>query len=112
MFNFIEMDGTYDDRKVGRYDNGGVSVSTARVNDGRKPFETAIRHPYYNSGRWVVVECYDTKEEAEHGHEKWIEVITTEPLPDKLVDCANSMISQLGDVVGLEMEFPKENNND
>ena len=42
----FEMMYNYDSRCVGRYESedGKVMVSTALVTDGRKPYETAIRH--------------------------------------------------------------------
>ena len=108
MFNFLEMAGTYDSRKVARFEDGEITVSTASVTDGSSPFETAISHPEYNDNNWVIVDKYNTVEEARQGHDKWVTVITTKPLPEKLVDCANANISQLADTVGCDMEFPRQ----
>ncbi len=97
MFDFIWDIGNYSQRVVGRYDSddGDKMVSTARVNDGRKPYETAFQHPEYNDGNMVIVEAYDTKEQAAEGHDKWLKVMTEGPLPDVLVDCQNSEVSSL-----------------
>lgn len=35
MLGFMDMLGNYEDRKVGRYDNGELIISTAFVTDGR-----------------------------------------------------------------------------
>ncbi len=96
--------------KVDRYESEDetVKVSTIKVTDGREPYETAVSHPLYNNGDWVIVECYSTKEEAKASHKKWVEAITTEPLPDKLVDCSNAEISQLAESFGSDTKFLKE----
>ena len=100
MFEFLDDFGNYADRKVARFDvDGGASVSTARVSDGRQPFETAVSHPDYNSNKWVIVEAYDTKNEAQAGHDKWVKAMTTEPLLEELRDCANSRVEQFIDAV-------------
>lgn len=95
MFNFFEDMGNYSDRKVGRDNFDWGFVSTAKVSDGRKPYETAVEHKEYNDGDMVIVDCYDTKEEAEKGHAKWVANMTDKTLPEKLVDCANAEIAQL-----------------
>lgn len=103
LFDFVDMDGTYDERCVGRYDdeNVGLMVSTASVNDGAHPFETAVAHPEYNNGSMVIVEAYDTKKEAKAGHEQWEKAMTAKELPERLVDCCNAEVAQaLSEVSG------------
>lgn len=90
MFNFLKDVGNYEDRKVGRYDDGDISISTCAVSDGSKPFETAISHPDYNNNGWIIVESYDTREEAKNGHQKWIETVKAS-LPDNLSDVGNGL---------------------
>jgi hypothetical protein len=89
-----EMMDTYEDRKVDCYESDTLLISTARVLDGDKPFETAVEHPDYNEGEMVIVEAYDTEEEAKSGHDRWVHCMTTDP-PEQLVDCRNSFISQV-----------------
>lgn len=36
--------------------------------------ETAVSHPFYNRGLWVVVETYTDPEQAKEGHDKWVGV--------------------------------------
>ena len=108
MFNFIPMLGNYDTRRVERHDDGDLIISTAYVTDGSHPYETAVAHPDYNEGSFVIVESYDSKEDAEQGHVRWIDTMTNEPLPDKLVDCANSGISQLALAVGCDEFYRQE----
>ena len=74
FLNFLQDLDNYEDRKVGRIDreeNGGIGVSTAYTSD--EGYETALLdkngiHP---------VERYETKEQAESGHKKWIQFAKT-----------------------------------
>ena len=108
MFNLGEMMGNYESRKVGRWDGKDSMVSTAAVTDGAHPFETAFEHPDYNAGKMVIVESYDDRESAQKGHDRWVKVMTEGPLPDKLVDCCNSDISQFAQGVGSKCNFPRK----
>ena len=110
MFGFYGMADNYEERKVGRWisDDGLKMVSTCSVTDGREPFETAFEHPAYNNGKMVIVECYSTKEEAVIGHEKWLKLMLGNNLPDSLVDCANSEVSQTMKAVGGPMTFERK----
>lgn len=92
---WLEMSHNYDDRKIGNDYVGKVRVSTAGVPDGTQPYETAVCHPEYDNGEMIIVEAYDTKEQAKKGHPKWIRKMTSKKLPTKLVDCQNSYISKL-----------------
>lgn len=97
MFGFLADAGNYADRKVDQWisDDNKRMVSTARVSDGAKPFETAFEHPDYDEGKMVIVEAYDTREAAMEGHGRWLKVMIDGPLPDELVDCCNSEVSQI-----------------
>lgn len=107
MFNFIQDIGNYDDRKVSEpYHKDRLFVSTAKVSDGSKPYETAVAHPRYNGGDLVIVEAYSSKAAADLGHKKWIKKMSGKRLPKKLVDCANSEISSFSKAIGCEMIFP------
>lgn len=96
MFDFLglNMFGTYDQRKVDRNNYDWGFISTAEVTDGNQPYETAVSHKRYGSNI-IVVESYDTKEQAKIGHEKWVKIMTAEKLPDTLTECYNSTISNL-----------------
>lgn len=108
MFNFLSMVDNYDDRKVDRYEEGDLIVDTCSVTDGDHTYETGVCHPKYNNGRWVIVEAYDTKEEAQAGHDKWVSKMTAKELPAVLVDCNNAMLGQLASAFGADTEFPLE----
>ncbi len=95
MFGFFNMLGSYEDRKVDRYESENCLISTAAVTDGDSPYETAISHPSYNSGSWVIVAKYDSKEKAQTGHDEWVKTMTADPLPVMLVDVQNDCISKL-----------------
>jgi hypothetical protein len=103
----LDMMGNYETRKVGRFDQGEIVVSTARVTDGNQPYETAVVHPEYHGDKFIIVEAYDTIEQARVGHAKWVKTMTTEPLPDQLVDCCNAEIAQFGAALGMESTFKR-----
>ncbi|KKL84505.1 hypothetical protein LCGC14_1964080 [marine sediment metagenome] len=102
--------GNYKDRKIGRWDSedGLKTVSTCSVSDGREPFETAVQHPAYNNGKMVIVECYSTKKDAIKGHNRWLKLVLKSILPNTLVDCQNSKISQMCGTCGCQMSFKRE----
>jgi len=110
MFNFFDMMNNYEDRKIDRFENKDVMVDTCSVSDGSHPYETAVQHIFYNNNVWIIVQAYDTKEEAQEGHNKWVKIMTSEPLPDYLMDCNNSGISQLADEICGEdfLRFPRQ----
>jgi len=99
MFNFIDMIGNHESRKVGTYEKDGLFVDTCLVTDSSEPYETAIGHPKYNGGSLVIVEMYHTLNDAEKGHEKWVERMTAKELPEKLVDVSTSGIALMGDLM-------------
>lgn len=92
MFGFLQDMGNYETRKVARYEDkeADLAISTARTSDGIKPYENAVCHPDYNNNSWIIAEGYDTRGEAQKGHEYWIKIMTAEKLPDSLTDCANA----------------------
>ena len=68
MFEFLMDMGNYEDRKIARTEySDDFFISTCRVSDGSHPFETAVCHPEYNYGKHVIVEFYDSEEDAEQG---------------------------------------------
>lgn len=99
MFGFLGMIGNYEDRKVDRYedDSMGLVVSTAMVTDSDRPYETAVAHPSYNGGDFVIVEIYDTKEDAQEGHNEWVAKMTADTLPNGLIDVSTSELAELCD---------------
>ena len=98
MFRFSIMD-DYEKRKVGRFDSpdGKIMVSTAIINDSVYLFETGIAHPLYNENKILIVENYDTKEKAQEGHERWVQIMTSpeKNLPTVLADIGGSEINRL-----------------
>lgn len=97
MFEFINDMFNYETRKVDCWQNEDEDqmVSTARVSDGTRPYETAFQHPEYNDGKIVIVEAYDTLEDARAGHTRWLKLMTEGPLPESLRECCNAGIAQL-----------------
>ena len=109
MFNFYQMAGNHEERKVDNFKLGNLVIDTCYVTDGDKDYETAVSHPNYNKSKWIIVESYDTKKEAQIGHNKWKKIMTSDNLPDKLIDCLNDETSQFADLFGRNNEFNKEN---
>ena len=93
MRGLASMIGTYEQRKVVCYEKGKLIVDTCRVTDSDKDYETGISHPRYNNRNWIIVELYDTKEQAATGHDKWVKVMTSEKLPEKLEDVSTSVFA-------------------
>ncbi len=101
MLGFLNDRGNYKERVVGRDDYPWGFISTARVSDGAKPFETAIKCDKYvrrhdkREGLMCIVEAYDTREQAEKGHAIWLKAMTSKILPKTLTDCCNAEVAQL-----------------
>jgi len=98
---------SYDQRSVNRYERGSLVIDTCRIFGSKQPFETAIRHPEF-SVNWIIVEAYDTVEEAQSGHERWVDVMTRKHLPEELRDCCNSKISDLCVESGNRLVFARK----
>lgn len=112
--SMFAMAGNYEQRCVGRHDiDDHTFISTAEIYDGSHPYETGVKHPEYNDGSMVIVEAYDTREEAEAGHAKWVKTMTADELPTELVDCCNAGIAQLCDALSPDdwNRFPRVRKN-
>ena len=90
MFNFFMDIDSYEDRKVGRYEREDLKISTAEVSDCRQPYETAIFDEHYKKGDWMIVEHYDTIEEAKLGHDKWVNSMTSDNPPEEITGRAEN----------------------
>ena len=58
-------------------------------------FETAVSHPQFYDGKWIIVEYYDDKESAAKGHNKWVEFIKEDKF-DK-IKCIDKYLVDLSD---------------
>lgn len=94
MFNIYDMINSYKERLVENTRINDAIIDTCRVMDAEKPYETAIKHPSYNNNEWIIVQEYDTIEEAKKGHREWV-LKFTNSLPDKLIDVSTSTIAKL-----------------
>lgn len=108
MFNFFMMAGNYEDRKIDRYEDGELTISTAEVYDSEAPYETAVKYPNYNGGKFVIVANYYSREDAEAGHQKWVEIMTNPVLPESLRDVSMAGIAQLLDEFDNWRDFDEE----
>lgn len=97
LFDFLGMMNNYEERKVAHYEKDKVTIDTCAVNDADQPYETAVAHSSYNDANLVIVELYDTKEEAKRGHKKWVKKMTAKNLPKILIDVSSSEVAKLVD---------------
>lgn len=102
MFDFYSIANDYEERKVENTVVGETTIDTAAVTDSDQPYETGIQDPNYNNGNWVIVELYDTKEEAQAGHIKWVDLFKTNP-PEKLKDVSTAGIAILSETFGSKV---------
>ncbi len=100
MFEFFDMANNYEQRKVDRYQKDDLLVSTAMVNDSDKPFETAVQHPAYNDNEIIIVQTYDSKEEAQEGHNLWVKLMTNKNMPEILTDVSTAKIMKFREMLG------------
>jgi len=112
MFQFLEMIGNYDERKVGRNEFDWGYISTAFVNDGSQPYETAVKCNLYQDPNgeikyMCIVESYDSKDKALEGHKKWVKTMSCGLMPKTLIDTANAEIAQWNDAVSGEQKIFK-----
>lgn len=100
MFDWLFM-ASYKGRVVDRFEKEDLIIDTASVNGGSLPFETGITWPseYPGSEGWIIVAAYATKEEARAGHKEWVKRLTSLGLPGELIDCSNSALQQLANVL-------------
>lgn len=86
LFDFLFMKPS----PVARYEKDSLRVDTCGVTDSAQSFETAVQHPEYNNGKWVVVEMYTSREAAQSGHDRWVQIVTTDQLPKELRDVSTA----------------------
>ena len=95
LFNgFLNMLNNYEYRKVDRFNGDNFTIDTCAVFDSDQPYETGIKHPLYNDGKWVIVEMYENKEAAQEGHNRWVTIMTSGNLPSELKDVSTCYIKK------------------
>lgn len=77
-----------------KYEKNDVFVSTVCAFDTGR-YETAISHPFFNDNELIIVEEYDSSIDAEHGHKKWIKMMTAKKLPKQIKDISTCGIAML-----------------
>ena len=104
MFGFdpIDMLNTLEDRKIAQDKNTDCIIDTCAIPDSSKPYETAISHRYFNNCEWIVVELYDTKEDAIIGHVKWVQSFK-DGLPESLQDVSDCRVVKLAKIYGCDL---------
>lgn len=94
MFDFMNMMGNHEARLVANFKSELLTIDTCMVTDSDQPYETGISVSSYEGGKWIIVEMYDCKEEAQKGHDKWVEMLIKEKDPHQL----NMIVSEIKDV--------------
>lgn len=79
LFGILTMSGNYEERKVANTKESDWTVDTAEVTDRSWLYETAVRHPKFRHGYWIIVEGTSSKAEAQRVHDKWVEVMRNNP---------------------------------
>lgn len=80
FLDMSDMIGNYEERLIGNDKVNGFEVDTVRVTDTGYYAETAIRHPELDDGYWIIVQEYETHEQAEKGHERWVDMLENEKI--------------------------------
>lgn len=71
-------------------DAGDARISTVQITEDN--FEVGVKHPAYNAGGWIIVNCYSTKKEALEGHDNWVGIMSGRlGLPDSILDVYSSI---------------------
>lgn len=110
MFDFLNMAGNYDQRKVDRTEYEHGFISTAKVTDGDHLYETAVSDRRYarksngDTEQMVIVEAYDTMHDAQEGHDRWVRKMLCLTPPEGLKDCLNASVAQMGGVFGCDFD--------
>ena len=93
--------GNYAERAVARWPEGeDWIVDTCRITDSDKPFETAVKHAGYNGGKMVIVEEYKDEESAQKGHDKWVKIMSSDELPERLISVSTCEAAKFYDAIG------------
>lgn len=104
-FEFLNelVNNTHEERKVARYEKNGLFIDTCAVNDSSQPYETAVAHPNYNNDELIIVQRYDTKEQARKGHDKWVKKMTAKELPKAIKDVSTSDVVEFAHALGIDL---------
>ena len=71
LFGFMNQRPRYE-RELKEDTVNGYHIDTCAVDDRDWNYETAIQHEQFRGGEWIVVRGYDSKQEAEAGHDMWV----------------------------------------
>lgn len=114
QLDFLSMADNYKDRKIANDTINEVMIDTVEVNDNYEfPYETGVCSKFYNNNKWVIVEQYQTKEQAEIGHSKWLKQFTNkDKMPQTLKDVSTCGVAQLRNIFAKEKDLTFEKTND
>lgn len=100
LLQTFAMANNYEQRKVAHYESKGIIVDTSAVSDSDFPYETGINSKKYYTREWVIVENYNSKEEASIGHNKWVKLMKSKNPPKKLKD-VSGFVSKVKREMGI-----------
>lgn len=91
-------------------DFGSISVSTLVPFDCKSAntWETAISHPKYNEGNWIIVEEYQGEYDAKTGHDKWVHLLETDTLPNEIEDVGGGIIGKICNALSGGLKFTRQ----
>lgn len=79
MYGILTMSGNYEERMVANTKEDDWEVDTVEVTDRSWLYETAVRHPKFRQGSWIVVEGASNIGNAEAMHNRWVEIMRNNP---------------------------------
>lgn len=91
MFEWLNMIGNYEERKVAYTKTDNFTIDTAKVTDRQQPYETAIAHDDFNDGEWIILGWADTKEDAQKMHDSFVEYYKTHDV-DEIKDACSGRV--------------------
>lgn len=102
MFDALMSLSNVNPTRIARYESPEkqLIVSTIKCGDGLYNFETAISHKDYNEGEWMIVAAYNESDSAVSGHNEWVVLMTSEELPESILEVENSVASQVAEMGG------------
>ena len=66
----MSNDLSFEYRRIRLWSANGIAVSTIYAYDVAR-YETAIQHPNFDAGYWIIVEYADSLEKALDMHSRW-----------------------------------------
>lgn len=86
LTTIMMMASDYNSRKVERTKRENFTLDTCKVYDRSWLYETAVCHRDFNNNNWIILDGYDTEDEAIKMHNTWLKLLEKDAF-ETLVDC-------------------------